>query len=201
MRLSAPAKAPKVLLRDINGDVIQVGEGRRTLLAFFRDAACPFCNMQVYRLTQHYASLHALGLDVVAVFASTPEEVRRFVLARPRPFPVAAEPDATAYEIYGIQKSFWRKLRAVLLHFGSLLGGLRRLGLAGAVKGMAGINTNNLMPADFLIDEQGYIAEAYYGRDAGDHIPFERVELFLARGLLQRGAAPSESGRAGAKPF
>jgi hypothetical protein len=54
---------------------------------------------------------------------------------------------------------------------------------------MAGLNTTNLMPADFLIDEHGRIAEAYYGSDAGDRIPFERVELFLARGLLQRAAA------------
>ena len=38
------------------------------------------------------------------------------------------------------------------------------------------------MPADFLIDEQGYIVEAYYGEDAGDHIPFERIEQFLSIG-------------------
>lgn len=30
--------------------------------------------------------------------------------------------------------------------------------------------------------------ETYYGSDAGDRIPFERVELFLARGLIKRGA-------------
>jgi hypothetical protein len=45
------------------------------------------------------------------------------------------------------------------------------------------------MPADFLIDEHGYIVEAYYGGDAGDRIPFERVELFLAKGLLKRAQA------------
>jgi hypothetical protein len=43
------------------------------------------------------------------------------------------------------------------------------------------------MPADFLIDEEGRIVEAYYGSDAGDRIPMERIELFLARGLLERG--------------
>ena len=54
------------------------------------------------------------------------------------------------------------------------------------IVGLAGLNTSNLMPADFLIDEQGRIIDAYYGDDAGDHIPFERIELFIARGLLQR---------------
>jgi hypothetical protein len=50
-----------------------------------------------------------------------------------------------------------------------------------------GFNANNLMPADFLIDEHG-IVESYHGGDAGDRIPMERVELFLARGLIKRGA-------------
>ncbi|HTM70298.1 MAG TPA: hypothetical protein VL118_05415, partial [Luteimonas sp.] len=62
----------------------------------------------------------------------------------------------------------------------TLLRGLR-------IVGLAGLNTNNLLPADFLIDEDGRIVEAYYGSDAGDRIPLERVELFLARGLMRRG--------------
>jgi hypothetical protein len=43
------------------------------------------------------------------------------------------------------------------------------------------LNTNNLLPADFLIDEEGRIVDSWYGRDAGDRIPFERVESFLAQ--------------------
>lgn len=178
MRLTAPTLAPQVQLHDINGNLIEVGTGKRTLLAFFRDAACPFCNMQIYRLTQHHAELAALGLDIIAVFASTPEEVKRFVLARPRPFRVAAEPSRLAYDIYGLQSSFKGKLRAICTRFLTLLKGLLLVGLAG-------LKTNNIMPADFLIDEDGHIVEAYYGKDAGDHIPFERVELFLARGLIK----------------
>ena len=44
-------------------------------------------------------------------------------------------------------------------------------------------------PRDALrVYENGNIVEAYYGSDAGDHIPFERVELFVARGMLKRAA-------------
>lgn len=42
------------------------------------------------------------------------------------------------------------------------------------------------MSVDFPIDERGRLAEAHYGSDAGDRIPLERVELLLARGLVQR---------------
>jgi hypothetical protein len=34
------------------------------------------------------------------------------------------------------------------------------------------------IPADFLIDGEGTIADAYYGREIGDHIPYERDDDF-----------------------
>lgn len=156
MRLTAPVKAPLLNLVDIYDQRVTIGgPGRRTLLCFFRDAACPFCNFRIYELTRHHASLAALGLDVIAVFASTPEEVRRFVARKPRPFVVVADPTSSAHEAYGIERSFWRKWKGVVSRIPTLLEGLR-------------------------------IVEAYYGSDAGDRIPFERIELFLARSLLKR---------------
>lgn len=181
MRLKSSAAAPSLTLKDVHGKSVAIGgaSGRRTLLCFFRDAACPFCNFRIYQLTQHHASFAALGLDVIAVFTSTEEEVRRFVAPKPRPFVVIADPSSRAHEAYGIERSFWRKWKGVFTRVPTLLKGL-------SIVGLAGLNTTNWMPADFLIDENGHIAEAYYGSDAGDRIPFERIELFLARGLLKR---------------
>ena len=182
VRLNVPETAPALGLVDIQGKPIAIGDsGRRTLLSFFRDAACPFCNFRIFELTHHYPALSALGLDVVAVFGSSREEVMRFVARQPRPFRIAADPYGTSHARYGIERSLWRKLKAIVLRVPTLLRGLR-------IVGLAGLNTNNLMPADFLIDEHGRIVEAWYGSDAGDRIPLERVELFLARGLLERHA-------------
>lgn len=182
MKLFAPSAAPELDLVDIYGQTIPIGgTGRRTLLSFFRDAACPFCNFRIYELTHHHAALSALGLDIVAVFGSGQAEVLHFVARHPRPFRVAADPLGASHRRYGIERSFWRKLKAIVTRVPTLVRGLR-------IVGLAGLNTNNLMPADFLIDEEGRIVEAYYGGDAGDRIPLERVELFLARGLIRRGA-------------
>lgn len=181
MRLLAPLQAPALGLVDIHGQPIAIGgRGRRTLLSFFRDAACPFCNFRIYELTHHHAALSALGLDVVAVFGSTREEVLRFVARHPRPFRIAADPAGATHARYGIERSLLRKLKAIATRVPTLLKGLRMVG-------WAGLATNNLMPADFLIDEDGRIVETWYGNDAGDRIPLERVELFLARGLIERG--------------
>jgi hypothetical protein len=37
------------------------------------------------------------------------------------------------------------------------------------------------MPADFLIDREGIIQVAYYGKDEGDHLPFDTVKSFSRR--------------------
>ena len=190
MRLFVPSSAPALDLVDIYGKPIVIGaSGRRTLLAFFRDAACPFCNYRIYVLTNHHEALSALGLDIVAVFASSQAEVLRFVARHPRPFRIAADPTSTAHDLYGIERSLLRKLKAIVLRIPTLIKGLR-------IVGFAGLNTNNLMPADFLIDEKGRIVETYYGSDAGDRIPIERIELFLARGLMERAAQSRNSRRA-----
>jgi hypothetical protein len=46
--------------------------------------------------------------------------------------------------------------------------------LPGSVEG--GIHR---IPADFIIDPHGVIAEAYDGRDIGDHLPIVRIEHYL----------------------
>jgi len=174
MRLFAPDLAPALDLVDVRGQPITISRpDRLTLLSFFRDAACPFCNFRIYELTHLHAELALRGLDIVAVFSASQAEVLRFAGRRPRPFPLAADPTSRAHEVYGIERSLWRKLKAIVTRVPTLIRGMRLVGLAG-------LNTGNLMPADFLIDERGRIIEAYYGRDAGDRIPLERVERFLA---------------------
>jgi len=179
MKLLAPSPAPALELIDIHGRPVVLGRGRRTLLSFFRDAACPFCNVRVYELTHHHQSLTALGLDIVAVFGSSQADVLRFVARQPRPFQIVADPEGTSHARFGIEQSLWRKLKAIVTRVPTVLRGLRLVG-------PAGLDTNNLMPADFLIDEHGRIVETHYGTDAGDRIAIERIELFVARGLLER---------------
>ncbi|MFC5435950.1 redoxin domain-containing protein [Rhodanobacter umsongensis] len=177
MKLIAPALAPALDLVDIHGQPIMISSrGRLTLLSFFRDAACPFCNFRIYELTSQHAQLAAGGLDIVAVFSASQADVLRFAGHRPRPFPLAADPTSDAHETYGIERSLWRKLKAIATRVPTLLKGMRLVGLAG-------LSTSNLMPADFLIDEHGRLVDAYYGTDAGDRIPLQRVEQFLRAGM------------------
>ena len=180
MRLARPQTAPALPLRDLDGHPVEVASGRRLLLSIFREASCPFCNFRVFELTHNYRDLRELGLDVVVVFASEEDEVRRFIARQPRPFRIVADPYNTAHERYGIESSKAGKLKALFTRFPAMLRGMRELGFKGGRRNTA------LLPADFLIDGEGRIEETYYGGDIGDHIPMERVELFAARGLAGR---------------
>ena len=179
MTILAPAKTPPISLVDIDGQPIQIGNGRRLLLSLFREATCPFCNFRVYDLTNNYPGLSNLGLDIAVVFKSEREDVLKFIANRPRPFRMIADPEGIAHEAFAVNTSMWGKLKAMLFRMPALFGGM-------GMTGMQGMATGNLMPADFLIDESGTVVETYYGEDAGDHIPMERIELFAARGMASK---------------
>lgn len=181
MKPPTPIAAPAVRLVDGSGRPVEVLTGRRTLLAFFRDTACPFCNFRIFELTQRHRDLSAAGLEIIAVFSATPDEVARFVRQRPRPFRVVADPTNLAYQAYGIRRSFAGKLRAVSGRTREWLARMRAAGWRRTLRGLGGLGTSNILPADFLIDECGCIRDVHHGQDAGDHIPFERIEHFLAR--------------------
>lgn len=177
MRINSPAQAPDFEIHDIHGRQVRLSElrGKRVMLSFFRDAGCPFCNLRVYELSNEYAALQAQGMEVVVFFRSANEEVQRFVARRPRPFRVVADPQMAVYRPYGIERSMLGMLRAMMRRMPRLMQGLR-LGQSRLPAG-----DPSLMPADFLIDERGYVRRAYYGRDLGDHLPMAEVHAFAAR--------------------
>ena len=173
MPISVPCAMPRIALVDIHGNTVPFGQGRKTLLSLFREASCPFCNFRLYQLSNSHAAWTRAGLEIIAVFNSDETAVRHFVAQRPRPLHMVADPDGVIHRMLETQQSRWAKLRAMLLHMPALLHGLREVGVATALR------TGNQLPADFLIDERGRVVMAYYGRDAGDHIPFTEIQRFL----------------------
>ena len=182
MRLFAPAPEPALDLVDIHGLPIMISShGRLTLLSFCRDAVRPFCNFRIYEMTDQHVEMAARGLDIVAAFSTSQTEVLRFAVHRPRPLQLATDFTSSTHQIYAIERSLWRKLKAIVTRVPTLLKSMRLVGLAG-------LNTGNLMSADFLIDEHGRIVKAYCGRDASDRIPLERVEQRLPLARVRRTA-------------
>lgn len=182
MRLVAPCQGIDFRTTDIYGAPFQLSDhmGKRILLSFFRDAGCPFCNFRVYELTHNYKQWQDQNLEIIAVFSDTPEQVRRFVSKHPRPFTMLADPDLELYNRYGIEQSGSALLKALLFKFPRILKGL--------LKGARPSKNPHLkvVPADFLIAEDGRVAKVWHGRDTSDHIPLDEVQNFI-----DEGAAPT----------
>ncbi len=141
------------------------------MISLFREASCPFCNIRVYELTRHHRELKSLNIDIVAVFQSTEDDVNRFIARQPRPFRSVADPQGALHQRLGGQSSLAGKMKAMAFRMIGLFKGMSSVG-------MAGMKTGNAMPVDILVDEFGRIETAYYGRDAGDHMPLAQIMAF-----------------------
>ncbi len=175
MRLAMPCNRVDFDVKDVYGDSIQLSQltGKKVILSFFRDAACPFCNFRVYELTNHYKAWKDKNIEIIAVFSSTSEEVRQFVAQHPRPFRLVSDPDLALYEKYGVEHSGVALLKALLFKLPRIVRGM--------IKGGRPKNNPNvkLVPADFLIDAKGEIKHVWYGRDTSDHIPMKLISRFV----------------------
>lgn len=176
MRLAPPSQAELFETQDIYGEPIKLKDysGKKVMLCFFRDAACPFCNFRVYELTHRYKNWQAKGVEVIAVFSSTDAEVRDHVARYPRPFRLIADPNLEIYNRYRVEKSASALWKALLFRMPRIIRGIRT---GGRPKPNPHVT---LVPADFLINEQGNIQDCWYGENTSDHIPLDRVDRFIA---------------------
>src|SRR6185437_5243544 len=96
------------------------------------------------------------------------------------PFPVIPDLGRVVYEQYGLESSFFGAAKARLLR-GSQYREAARYHIGGGfwlnIFHMDGVFGRR--PADFLLGADLRIQTTYYGRDAGDFMPFAEIDRFL----------------------
>lgn len=147
-------------------------EGQRFMISFFRFASCPFCNLRIDELVSRFDEFEE-GFTIVAVFDSPLDNLREYTEGHFAPFPILADSENRYYHRYGIEYSLTGMFKGMILRTPTLMKGILKGYFPLKIKGRL-----TTMPADFLVDEQGVIQTAYYGRDEGDHLPFESVLQF-----------------------
>jgi len=155
----------------LNGGSINLADykGQKVLLTFFRKAACPFCNMGIQDLKKRYNEFEQKGIKVIALFASSQEEIVKYAGKQNPPFPIIPNADYSIYKTYGVKISYLRMLKTLFnpaKFYKALKSGFFSLRT---------MTQDPVIPADFLIDEDQSIFRAYYGRDYDDHLPISEV--------------------------
>ena len=74
------------------------------LLALFRGLWCPFCRRAIAQLGAASEKLATLGVETLAVVATTPENARLYFRHRPTKVSLVADPELTALKAYRVPK-------------------------------------------------------------------------------------------------
>jgi peroxiredoxin len=171
MRLIEGQKAKDFSTSDIFGNeiILENFKGKKILLSYYRYASCPLCNLRVSELIEQETYFKEKGLVLLAVFQSPKDRILEYVGKQNTPFPIIADPEQRLYKLYGVEVSGLGLIRA-LFKPGKFKEALNKGFHTGTMEG-----PKSRIPADFIIDEDGIILKAYYGKDIGDHMPIETI--------------------------
>lgn len=171
MRLNAGTQAIGFSVSDYKNKPVQLTaySGSKVLLSFFRDAYCPFCNLRVHQLINHFDEFDKHNLKVITFFAATQEDIYENAGQQNAPFPIISDPQLTWYRKYAVESSSMGLIRAMLKP-----AAMMKI-MTSRFFNLKSVTKKPLIPADFLIDEDQIVARAHYGRDYGDHISIPEI--------------------------
>jgi peroxiredoxin Q/BCP len=183
-RLTAGELAPDFEATTWDGKSISLGgfRGAKLWLAFYRFATCPMCNYRIHELSARFDDFERAGIRLVAVMQSPAERIAQFAEKRKPKFPVIADPGLAIYNKYGVGPSLMAMMSpsVFVTAFKAMFAGI----FPGRIDGPIA-----MVPADFLIDPEGVIWDAFYARKVSEHVPFGRVSEFAADDCLRVPAA------------
>lgn len=171
MRLTTNTLAPAFTGELLGGGHVSLADlrGRPVLLKFYRFVECPICNLHLRELVLRHDEVAAAGLTTVVLFHSPLSRAER-KQGYDLPFQAIADPKKRIFHSYGVEESlggmFASKVardyvRAMSAGFYS-----KPFGYHGGIKGH---------PADFIIDGEGIIKHAHYGKSYADSLGVDAV--------------------------
>jgi len=166
-------KLPELILSPVFSDSIKTSElkGKKILLTFNRYVSCPLCNFRTHELLSVYDTLKQNGLIIISVYESTKETLTEYTTREQIPFIMIADPEEKLYKLFKVKKSWWKSFTGLFKDYKRKHSRGKKLFKSKYERD----GSINRIGADFLIDENGIIQTAYYGKFVGDHLPVEEI--------------------------
>jgi len=177
MKIKEEQTAPDFSIQDANDSTIYLAayRGKKILLTFHRNTGCPVCNLRFHEVEQQSSYFKAKNLVVIAIYESSPENMKKYLVDQTPYTIMIPNPEQNLYRLYDIDHST-----------GKIFKGIFHGALKKANEGKKLYQSKlkqdgnaNTIGADFLIDENGVVKRAYYGKFLGDHLPLEDIKTFL----------------------
>lgn len=159
---------------------LETYRGKKVLVAFFRHAGCPFCNLRVHNLMKVHEDLKEQGLEMIFFFESKKDIILRSTFHQEiSPIPLISDPEKQWYDAYGLESS---GLKSAVGHVTSFVGTAIQAKLKGLpMHPMADGESINTIPAEFLLDESLIIRELHYSQRLTDRMKMEAIYDFVKR--------------------
>ena len=173
-------KAPEFNLIDIYNRRINLDEykGRKVLIAFFRHAGCPYCNMRAHFFRKNYEQFNKQNLDLIFFFESTELILKSSIFHQEiSPIPIISDPDKIWYETYGIENSLVKSVKSHLTTFIKQAITAKKNGVP--IHPMKNGESFSTMPAEFLLDENLIIRRIHYSKNLSNRLSFDQIQSFL----------------------
>jgi peroxiredoxin Q/BCP len=181
--LSKNLTAPVFNLKDVFGRMIDLNAYRdkRVLVAFFRHAGCPFCNLRVHALTKVQPEFKAKGLEMIFFFESKEHVILRSTFHQEvSPIPLISDPGKVWYKTYGLEDSLMKSTISHLTSFVQTAFKASANGVPSHI--MADGESISTMPAEFLLDRDLLIKKVLYSQRLNDRLAIEEIRLFAEQG-------------------
>lgn len=176
-RIAPSQAAPSFLTTDVNGLPVNLSnyKGKKILLSFYRNVGCPVCNLRFHELQEQAQYFESKNLIVLAIYESTADNMKQYLDGEKFYATMVPNPDESLYHLYNIERSGGKMMK------GMFRGAMGKMG-----KGKKLFKTKikqdgnaNRIGADFLIDENGIVEIAHYGKFVGDHLPLSDIKKLL----------------------
>ena len=184
MKVATHQQAPDFQVNDVYGNPVSLAQfrGKKILLTFFRNAGCPVCNLRFHTLEEQSGFFKTHNVVFIAVYASQPDNMLHYLRSSypdsTALYPIfIANPDQSLYKLYDTERSTGKLINSLLFHGGFSDVNKGKKLFKAKIKDDS---PTNMINSDFLIDETGKVATAYYGKYSGDFIPVEDIKKFAS---------------------
>lgn len=177
MKFKAGDLALDFKVADIDNQEVSLSDfkGKKIILSFYRNVSCPFCNRRIHQIMGNNLKLKNSGVQLVFLFESSNEKLKSSVFHQGiSPWPLIGDPEKTIYKKYGVEQSTLKMMKSMFVaNLGQAKKDTKELNLPADKDA-----SMNLLPADFLIDENFRIVKAHYGYHLDDHISIDEFKAF-----------------------
>ena len=179
LKINKNKRAPSFTATDVFGNKITLDDfaGKKVFLTFYRNVGCPICNLRFHEIESQAGYFKQHDVVVLSVYESSASHMKQY-LNGDTPFSIMI-PDSTLalYTHYGVERSTGKLLKGM---FHGAMGKMKK-GKKLFTKQIDQDGNSNRIGADFLIDENGTVLAAHYGKYVGDHLPIQEIKNLLTQ--------------------